>query len=268
MCSATSFEMNPDRKTAITTPPLAGTSRRMSSGTLRGWSVTARAPECEKITGASVTSSAARIVPGETWLRSTSIPSRFISRTTSQSERREPVVLRVIGGRVGPAGRLPMGQRHVAHAEGVELAERGQRARDHRAALEPDQRRDPPGGEGALDLVGGRRKGERLGICRHEARDDVELLDGHPEGLELGQGRRHPDRPELAPDATLAQARDVGVETVDVAAQVDARGPQAADPLAKRDRQVVVAVDQRRIPQDRAGALGEPVVGRGHAGVS
>ena len=81
--AATSFEMNPDRKTAITTPPFAGMRRRISSGTLRGWSVTARAPEWEKTTGASVASSASAIVAGETWLRSTSIPSRFISRTTS-----------------------------------------------------------------------------------------------------------------------------------------------------------------------------------------
>ena len=67
----------------MTTPPFAGTRRRMSSGTFRGWSFTARAPECEKTTGASATSRAAAIVLGATWLRSTSIPSRFISRTTS-----------------------------------------------------------------------------------------------------------------------------------------------------------------------------------------
>ena len=88
--SATSFDTNPDRNTAMTIPPLAGTLRRISSGTLRGWSVTARAPECEKITGASATSSAAAIVVAATWLRSTSIPSRFISRTTSRPNRVSP----------------------------------------------------------------------------------------------------------------------------------------------------------------------------------
>ncbi len=35
------------------------------------------------MTGASLTASAACIVSGDTWLRSTSMPSRFISRTTS-----------------------------------------------------------------------------------------------------------------------------------------------------------------------------------------
>ena len=55
----------------------------MSSGTSRGWSTIARAEEWENITGASLTESAACIVSGDTWLKSTSMPSRFISRTTA-----------------------------------------------------------------------------------------------------------------------------------------------------------------------------------------
>ena len=50
----------------------------------------ARAEECEKITGASLASSASLIVPGETCDRSTSMPSRFISRTTSRPKRVSP----------------------------------------------------------------------------------------------------------------------------------------------------------------------------------
>ena len=65
--------------------------RRRSSAAARGSSrarcaarsTSARADECEKITGASVTSSASLIVAGDTCERSTSMPSRFISRTTS-----------------------------------------------------------------------------------------------------------------------------------------------------------------------------------------
>ncbi len=62
----------------------------MASGTLRGTSFTARADECEKITGASLTRIASSIVPGETWLRSTSMPSRFISRTISSPNADRP----------------------------------------------------------------------------------------------------------------------------------------------------------------------------------
>ncbi len=65
------------------TPPRPAIVSRTSSGTLRGESHTARADEWLKITGASLVASAARIVVGATWLRSTIIPSRFISRTTS-----------------------------------------------------------------------------------------------------------------------------------------------------------------------------------------
>ena len=250
----------------MTTPPLPGTRRRISSGTLRGWSVTARAPECEKITGASATSSAAAIVAGDTWLRSTSIPSRFISRTTSTPNARQAVVPRLVGGGVGPARRPPVGQGHVAHAAGVELAQRGQRARDHRAALEPDERRDPAGRERALDLVGGRR--QREGVRVAPRRTDGRCRAARAairQGLELGQRRRDPDRPELAADAARPGAAGCRC-------RVPRRGrggrPSrscSADALAQRDRQVVVAVDQRRVAEDRAGAFDVGIGRFGHA---
>ena len=45
-------ETKPGTKVTITTPPFPGSSLRMSSGTLRTTSFTARDDECEKITGA------------------------------------------------------------------------------------------------------------------------------------------------------------------------------------------------------------------------
>ena len=72
------------------TPPFPARRSRTSSGTLRGWSHTARAEECENTTGASVVSRASRIVSAETCERSTSIPSRFISRTTSRPNGESP----------------------------------------------------------------------------------------------------------------------------------------------------------------------------------
>ena len=76
-------ETNLGTKVTMQTPPCVLSRARTSSGTLRGWSQTARAEECEKITGASLVSRAARMVSAETCERSTSMPSRFISRTTS-----------------------------------------------------------------------------------------------------------------------------------------------------------------------------------------
>ena len=48
----TSGDRKPGTKVTITTPPLAGSSRSTSSGTLRGCGLSAAASEWEKITGA------------------------------------------------------------------------------------------------------------------------------------------------------------------------------------------------------------------------
>ncbi len=74
----------------ITTPPLAVSRARIESGTLRWWLQTARADECEKITGARLTRSASLIVPSLTCERSTSMPSRFISPTTRSPNGASP----------------------------------------------------------------------------------------------------------------------------------------------------------------------------------
>ena len=84
--------MNGGTKLAITTPPFAVTRSSTLSGTLRGWSLSARADEWLKMTGASAASSASSIVSGETWDRSTSIPSRFISLTTSRPNGDRPLL--------------------------------------------------------------------------------------------------------------------------------------------------------------------------------
>ena len=74
------------------TPPLTASRRSTSSGTLRGLSQTARALECEKITGAADASRAACMVAVETCDRSTSMPSRFISATTERPKSDRPPV--------------------------------------------------------------------------------------------------------------------------------------------------------------------------------
>ena len=53
------------------------------------------------------------------------MPIRFISWTTRLAEIGEAVILGIVGGAVGPFGGLEVGQRHVARAEVVELAQRG-----------------------------------------------------------------------------------------------------------------------------------------------
>ncbi len=82
--------MNLGTKVAIATPPLSARRASTSSGTLRGWAQTARDEECENSTGASLTRRASRMVSAETCERSTSMPSRFISRTTSSPKAVRP----------------------------------------------------------------------------------------------------------------------------------------------------------------------------------
>ena len=127
----------------ITTPPFLGSRARIESGTLRGWSVRARAAEWEKMTGASVTSSASLMVAGETWERSTSMPRRFISRTTSRPNVGQTVVPGGVERRVGPVEGHVVGERHVAGAEIVVGAQRAERVLDGVAALHAEERRDP-----------------------------------------------------------------------------------------------------------------------------
>lgn len=72
------------------TPPPRAVASSTSSGAFRGLSVTARAELWLKTTGASLTSSASRIVSADTCERSTIIPRRFISRTTSRPNSVSP----------------------------------------------------------------------------------------------------------------------------------------------------------------------------------
>ena len=72
------------------TPPFFGRRRRMASGKFRVTSVSARQDEWDEIRGASETSSAWAMTSGDVWARSTSMPRRFISRTTSRPKSVSP----------------------------------------------------------------------------------------------------------------------------------------------------------------------------------
>ena len=102
--------------------------------------------------GASLTRIASSIVSGDTWLRSTSMPSQFISRTTSSPNLRKAAQRRLVGRRVGPRHVEAVGQRHVAGAERMHHAQRRQRVVDRMAAFHADHRGDPPALEHALDF--------------------------------------------------------------------------------------------------------------------
>jgi hypothetical protein len=88
--SLQSWEMKNGTNVTMHTPPFPASRLSTSSGTLRGLSQRASAEECEKITGARDASRAACIVDGETWDKSTSMPRRCISATTSRPKSVSP----------------------------------------------------------------------------------------------------------------------------------------------------------------------------------
>src|SRR5262249_32612995 len=84
----------PGTNVTMQTPPLSASRASTSSGTLRGLSQSARAEEWLKITGAAATSSASRIVSGDTCDRSHVDDSRTRRYTTVMGD--EPAPLRAI----------------------------------------------------------------------------------------------------------------------------------------------------------------------------
>ena len=123
-------------KLTMTTPPLAGSSRSTSSGTLRGCGI-----ERGRV---GVGEDHRRPAGGDRVLhrRRRDVaeidqhpePVHFLDDL--DAERAEAVIFRLVGRAVGPFGRLVVGQGHVARAEVVELAQRGERAADLPAALD------------------------------------------------------------------------------------------------------------------------------------
>ena len=95
---------------------------------------------------------------------STSMPSRFISRTTSSPNGVRPPCSGASVAESAHGDVLRVRERHVAGAEPVEHAQHAERAVDRVPAFDADERRDLARLEDPLDVVGRQRQLERLGI--------------------------------------------------------------------------------------------------------
>ena len=84
--------------------------------------------------------------------------------------------------------------------------------------------------------------------------DEVDLGQGG--GIRIDQPARDVDRPELCPDATFEQSRDIGMEPVEVTARI---GPSeiAIDLGSDPPGQIVVPVDDGQRLVNRPGGLGD-----------
>ena len=125
-------------------------------------------------------------------------------------DRAEAVELGLVGRRIGPFGGLVVRQRHVAHAEIIELAQSGERPADPAAAFHPKQRSDPSLAVGLHQGVGAGREAQGVGITVDQPARDVDLFERRAHRLvadggaggwsSSGQQRscRHAGRPRLA----------------------------------------------------------------------
>src|SRR5437762_522708 len=253
----TASETKPGLKFTITMPPFARTSLRIESGTSRAWPVSARAEECENMTGARVVCRASDMVASLTCDRSTRIPSRFISCTTSRPNAESP--RRAVSVEAGPRETPPVGERDVADAERREHPQRAERVLDCLPTLDADQTRDLPRLEVPLDVGRRARQGEVARILGTQPLDQVDLLERvhrrvRP-GIERGDGNI--GRPELRPNPARAEFRDVGHELGLQHREVDGIERTA---LAHRVRDVVVAIDEGHRLEDPQ-SLGTVVLG-------
>ena len=107
----------------------------------------------------------------------------------------------------------------------------------------------------ALDVVGGERQRQAVGIARDHPAGDVELLQLHlgvPAVLDLAGDV---DRPELRADLALRRAGQIGVPGRRGAEVVGRHVARSLRRLADRPGQVVVPVDQRGRAEQLAGVL-------------
>ena len=175
------------------------------------------------------------------------------------AERREAVVRRLVGGRVGPVVVLEMRQRQVADAERRVLPELPQIVVDHVAALHAHQRGDLVLRRGAADVGGGGRQHQIVRVRLHGLVHRVDergrgFHRGHP-----GDVGGHPDRKEQAVEPALAHARDIDVAVL--LADADVEGLVEKEAL----RRVVVRVDHDRAVVQLF-RTGRDTVGRGRLG--
>ena len=192
------------------------------------------------MTGAWLAASAARIVSGETWLKSTSMPRRFISFTTSTPNGVRPWCAGASVAESAHGGVGGVGQRHVARAGVVHLAQHRQGIVDLMAAFDADQRSN------LVRLVNAANIRGRIGhleigrILRRHALDQIDLLQRHLHRLEALQSHRYPHRPELRAHMPGAQSRNIRhqrrLARADGQVAVSDRRSTAARSLLKRSR--------------------------------
>ena len=168
------------------------------------------------------------------------------------AERRQAVVLRIVGGAVGEVVGGGVRQGHVARAQGVVGPQNRHGIGDLVAAFDPDQRGDAARLVQSDNIVGRVGHAQVGRVARGQGLDDVDLLEGHLHRGRAGYGDRDEHAPELPADHAGAQSRYVGHDALtgrgpgQVGLHIETAG-LAGPPAAHLLRKIIVAVDQRRL---------------------
>ena len=175
----------------------------------------------------------------------------------------ETVVAGGVQRRVGPVEGHVVGQRHVAGAQIVVGAQRAKGVLDGVAALHAEQGGDAAPFEAALDVFGGQRQRQAVGVTRHDAPGDVELLQLHLGKATVLDLTRDIDGPELGPHLALGQPGQIGVPFGCLPQVVVQHVPGSILALPDLPGQVVMSVDQGSGAQELLGPLQSLVLGLG-----
>ena len=150
------------------------------------------------------------------------------------AEIAEPVMRGLIGGRIGPIGIDHVRERHIAHAEGVEFIEVGQRIVDHVAAFDTHQDGDFTVSLGGANFSGRGAQDEIVRMARYSFADCADL---HQRALHRRRSRDRPgnvNREENRAQAAFAHARDVYAAVRVPRAEVEFRIEQALSGVVVR----------------------------------
>ena len=140
------------------TPPLSAIERIIASVRLRGCSQSARALEWLAITGAVEVSMMSNVERSEACETSTTIPSRFISRTAARPSRDNPP--RVSFSQVPSANAVrphPCERQH-SQPQPMEQAQAGEVLTERLRTLEGEHDREPAGGVDRVYIADRRRE--------------------------------------------------------------------------------------------------------------
>jgi hypothetical protein len=160
------------------------------------------------------------------------------------AEVAEPAKRGLVGRRVRPGHVLVVGEREVADTEPVVGPEHPQGTVDLVTALRSEERGDPTRLPRPLDLGGGGRKDQPVGVRRDHAVGRIDLLEGRRNRL-VPECRRYEHRPELCAHPAGRQARQVGVDAPVLAyGDVEVREVVAVQ-VAHGPQQVVVTIGHR-----------------------